>query len=212
MNRGEISQDSAEREALEIIAAFETSGDLVGLGRGWMLYSTLLSSRGRESAAASAAERAIAYSEQAGLGREQRRARGSVAWTAPHGATPVSEAMAVLEPMLASTRGRGYERSQILQGLALVTAMGGDVTGGRMMATENLAIREELGAAVRIPVARFICSEVERLAGDLDAAAEHLRAAVDVARAIDETAVLCSLAAGWPTSKPRWGTSRALSR
>ena len=184
------------REARQATAALEQLGDDHALARAWRAQAQALYWMGDRGAAAAAAERVVDLAER--IGDTQERAQGSAILVASllDGPTPAPVAIQRCEKILASADLGAPASAHTKRKLSMLYSMRGQVDEARRLIDEALAIYEELGLPLPLAAALgFESATVHWAEGDLAAAERDLRRAVDLLRAMDEKAVLSTLAA-----------------
>ena len=162
-------------EGMRAIGIFEELGDHAGLARAWRLIMNAQGVAYQFGAAAEAAQRAAEEARLAGDIRQETRAASGYAMAALYGPTPVAEAIARCEEVLAQSPGDKRLEGLTLCLLAPLRAMQGDFDEARDLYARGRQILEEIGGTLIAASTTFNASDVETLAGDLAAAEDVLR-------------------------------------
>ncbi len=178
MEQGRLSPDEFLGWAPVAISALEAEGDHRGLGRAWTTVSFAHGLRGEMEALGRAAARATHHYGLCGYSTHD--ALGFEAEALFYGSIPVDEATREAHRLLDETVDRRSE-ARVGTRLGALHAMAGRFDEARRLAAYGQTVYEELGLARPFAVALApFCMEIERLAGDLDAAASVGRRSVDV--------------------------------
>ncbi|HEY3164898.1 MAG TPA: adenylate/guanylate cyclase domain-containing protein [Candidatus Limnocylindrales bacterium] len=167
--------DQAIADTMEAIRIFEDAGDTTGLARAWRLVMVIHGVQGAYDQAASAAQSVFAYAKAAGDQRAASRGAMGYATTALNGPTPVAEAIATCDRLVAEVKGDRKAESVILVALAQLRAMACDFEEARSLYRRAATMLAELGPSVTSSTLSIETSRVEALAGDFQAAADALR-------------------------------------
>ena len=161
-------------EVEAMMPALDADGDHAGLARAWRLvaylqWDVLQYGRGSESA-----ERASEHAAAAGDDVLARSFLGSLAGVAVFGSTPVEEALAICESVLA--RARDDRKSTAIAEAALghLEAMRGNFDRARQLYRKSRASLEEFGWRLCAALTSLDSADIEVLAGDLHAAEAEL--------------------------------------
>ena len=176
-------------EAKQALRVFEELGDERGQARAWLTLSYYHQSRGHQTEARNAGERALAHASAAGDERQEAEARGRISFSLFHGAAPLDEVMPSLEKgrRLPAGRSRGY--------LGRAHAMQGRFKTARRLIAELVAALEDLGSRYEVAqVAGRNFAEIEMLAGDPATAERHLKQSYKALKDAGETGYLSSVA------------------
>ncbi|MGI8685476.1 MAG: adenylate/guanylate cyclase domain-containing protein [Acidimicrobiales bacterium] len=165
----------AEQEAQRAIGVFQAIGDERGLARAWSVVANVHWTRCRAAAAEHAQLQAVAHARAAGDEAEEAAHLGGLVGIALFGPTPVDEGVRLCEDVLARAGDRRSLEARALRALGCLRAMEGDVAGGRAVLARSIAIFEDLGWALWLAGALQVAGTVERMAGDPEASARHLR-------------------------------------
>jgi class 3 adenylate cyclase/tetratricopeptide (TPR) repeat protein len=192
---GESAAGRAIDTANRAISVLEPIDDAAGLARAWRLLMLTFGTAGRLDEASHAADRVIAYAGQAGDSRLASRSAGTIAYIVLHGPTPVREAIARCEELLASVTGDRSAEAVIGSAIAVLRAMNGEIELARELYRQSQATLAELGSGIRSSNGSIDSSRVELLAGDLDAAERELRRDHEALLGYDETYFRSTIAA-----------------
>jgi class 3 adenylate cyclase/tetratricopeptide (TPR) repeat protein len=185
---------TVEHEIAATIAIFEAEGDEAGLAMAWRLLAWVAGTACRFGDAAEASRKAVEHAGRAGDLRQERRAAATYAAAAALGPTPVDEAIAECEAAIEQTAGDRQSEGILLAVLSTLYAMQGEFDHARSLAARGRSVFDELGLTMEAARLGMETSSIERLAGDLDAAAAELRSAYDALDAVGETYVLSTVA------------------
>jgi tetratricopeptide (TPR) repeat protein len=177
------------------MAVFEQEGDFAGQARGWRLLSVIDATAGRYDRAADAAERVVNVASQVDDTRLAARGAQLFAYCVLHGSTPVDEALARCEAVMAHVRADRKAESIVLGILALLRAMTGHFDQARELYQRGREIVADLGPSVNAASTSLEASRVEMLAGDAGAAERELRGDYVVLEAMGETYFRSTIAA-----------------
>jgi class 3 adenylate cyclase/tetratricopeptide (TPR) repeat protein len=196
LRTGDETWDPAavEQEIGDTIEVFRKAGDEAGLAMAWRLLAWVAGIACRFGDAADASRHAIEHAKLAGDVRQERRATATYAAAAALGPTLVDEAIERCEAAIELTAGDRHSEGIVLSVLASLYAMQGEFDHARGLAARGRAVFEELGLDMEKARLGMEASNVERLAGDLEAAERELRAAYDALDAVGERYVLSTVA------------------
>ena len=178
--------DSVLEEAQRVIETFERAGDDAALARAWRLVMNAYGVAERFGDAATAAERAGEHARRAGDGRQESNAAFAYAQAALYGPTPVPEAIARCEAVLARASGDRRLEGVVMCLLAPLRAMQGEFEVARDLYVRGRSALEEIGARTIAANMSLKAYTVELLAGDLAAAERELRETYEVLERMDE--------------------------
>ena len=178
---------TVDDEITSTIDVFEREGDESGLAMAWRLVAWSAGAACRFGDAADASQRAVEHAQRAGDVRQERRAATAYAAAASLGPTLVDEAIDRCEAGLEQTAGDRQSEGNLLAVLAGLYGMQGEFDYARELVERGRAVFVELGLELETARVAMEASSVERLAGELDAAARELRGAYDALDAIGET-------------------------
>ena len=194
----DIDVDELLASARAAIDTFETPPDDSVLAKAWSAIAEVEWSRGRLSAARTAAERALVHAERVGDMRFQGQLRVYSVAAALFGDPPVAVCIAEAEEILQWARAHGalLEEARILQALGNIALDQRRIDEGDELRHRGWGIFDELGAPVRKAGAQgaggFVRGE---RAIRPDVVLERFRSAYDVLAASGETGLLSSVAA-----------------
>lgn len=167
--------DSVVTRATELIAGLEEDGDHSGLARAWRLLTFAHWTANQYGRAADAADRMIWHATKAGDDLTARRYAGSLAMSALFGPTPVSEAIAYCDNVLAMVSDDRKATAITEVTLAHLEAMRANFPQARIRYQRSRALLEEFGWRLTAALTSLDSAVVEMLAGDLDTAEAELR-------------------------------------
>jgi predicted ATPase/class 3 adenylate cyclase len=169
-------RDEVEREAKKAIERLEGDESAhAELAKAWRLLGFVHGTVLRYGEAAEAVQKATEHARLAGDTRQEARSASAYTLAALHGPTPVPEAIARSERLLAQGLATRQAEGLVLCVLAHLRAMQGDFDEARELYTRARALLEELGVAVVAAWTSLESSAVEMLAGDPARAEERLR-------------------------------------
>ncbi len=169
------ADDGIVERAGELITGLEAAGDHSGLARAWLLLTFAHWTANQYGRAAEAADRMIRHAMQAGEDLTARRYAGSLAMSALFGPTPVGEAIAICEHVLAQVADDRKATAITEVTLAHLEAMRANFAEARLRYQRSRALLEEFGWRLTAALTSLDSAVVEMLAGDLDAAEAELR-------------------------------------
>ncbi|HEV8545125.1 MAG TPA: AAA family ATPase [Candidatus Limnocylindrales bacterium] len=181
-------------DAGRAIEAFEAGSDQAGLARAWRLLMFAHGTAGAYDEAAAAAERVVEHARAAGDGRMATRGAIGYAVSALHGPTPVPDAIATSERLLAEVAGDRKAEGIILGVLGQLDAMDGAFERARERSDRARQMLADLGPSVTAASTSIESSRIEMLAGSIDAAQAVLRRDHDVLEAMGEHYYLATIA------------------
>src|SRR5439155_9791775 len=148
------------------IPIFERYGDEQGLARAWRLVADCHALKGRIGDLEEAALRVQEHAARAEDG--QLHAAGIAYWVGAiaFGPRPVEEGIALLEEMRTQPMPVRRVEPLVLDELAVVRAMNGEVAQARELVARALALTVELGLTLAQVLVRDRVGYVELLAGD----------------------------------------------
>jgi class 3 adenylate cyclase/tetratricopeptide (TPR) repeat protein len=183
--------ESVQREVAAAIPIFERADDDAGLARANRLLFAMHASAMRLGEASRAAEQVIERARHAGDGRIERRGSLAYVQAALYGPTPVDEAIAETERLVAAAEGDRRTQGLITTWLAQLYAMRGDLEGARSTYAAGSAMLAELGegdASLLRPSTEQ--AQIELVGGNLALAEAGLRQDADALRAMGEKYIL----------------------
>jgi predicted ATPase/class 3 adenylate cyclase len=169
------SHDSIVAQATELIEGLESAGDHAGLARAWRLLTFAYWTVSQFGSAAHAADQMIRHASQAGDETTARRYAGALAQSALLGPTPVIEAIATCEQVLAQVTEDRKATAITEVTLAHLEAMRGRFSEARVRYQRSRALLEEFGWRLTAAATSLDSAVVEMLASDLEAAEAELR-------------------------------------
>jgi predicted ATPase/class 3 adenylate cyclase len=164
-----------ERDVGQIVEVLEQAEDYAALAAASRLLSVACASAGRMEESADVAARAIEYATRAGDDRQRRIAACHYAQVATYGPTPVSEAIAKCEEILANAEGDMRTQGIVTGLLGRLEAMRGNFERARWLYNAGRAVLEEMGQSVAAASTSLDSCAVEMLAGAPAAAERELR-------------------------------------
>jgi tetratricopeptide (TPR) repeat protein len=186
--------ETVEEEIRATISIFEAAGDEAGLAMAWRLLAWEAGIACRFGDAAEANRHAVEHARRAGDARQERRAAAEYAASVALGPTLVDEAIDRCEEAIEQMGGDRQSEGIVVSVLAGLYAMQGAFDHARSLAAQGRALFEELGLEMAKARLGMEAASIERLAGDLDAAARELRSAYDALDAVGEKYVLSTVA------------------
>ena len=175
-----------ERARAELVGL----GDDRGLALAWWLLHWTRFRAGRYAESADAAEQAIVHATRSGDRREELRALGAIAMAAKWGPAPVHEALRLCHEVVERADGARLVEAFADRVRGVMLAMSGEFEAGREACIVAVSIYEELGLPVSAIGVASEREQVERLAGDPDAAEGVLRDASERFREIGDVGYL----------------------
>jgi class 3 adenylate cyclase/tetratricopeptide (TPR) repeat protein len=179
----------------EAIPALERLGAHASLARAWRLATQIYWQAGRWGEAEAAARRMIDHAHAAGDPTLGERMTASIAICLLYGPTPVPEAIARCEELLASAAGDRKAEALVSISLAHLVAMRGDLERARTLARSSRARLEELGWRFLAALSSIDSAPIEILAGDLAAAERELRRDYETLDAMGERNYIATVGA-----------------
>jgi tetratricopeptide (TPR) repeat protein len=161
---------------------------------GWRLLAWTHGTACHFGLAAEASERALEQAELAADARQQTRAATAYAAAAIFGPTPLSEAIARCERVLARVHGDRQSEGVLNALLASLLAMQGEFDRARELSRQGRGQLEELGLNMEVASVANEAWRVEMLAGDPVAAEAELRNAYDLLTQAGEKYFLSTVA------------------
>jgi ATP/maltotriose-dependent transcriptional regulator MalT len=179
----------------EVIPLLEELGDDLGLAKAWWLKSEVHVNACRWGERAKNLERALEHARKAGDSSEQSTLATFLMQALYYGPTPVDEAIARGENLLAERPDDRSLRASITGGIAGLNAMRGDFDEARRLQADARALYEALGQRFRIALWSLVAAEIEGLAGEPEAATAILRWAFQELEDMGWTSVMSTMAA-----------------
>src|SRR3990172_1922332 len=130
---------------------------------------------GRLNEAAEAADRIVEHATRVGDSRLAARIAPAVAYVLLHGPTAARGGVEGLDELLDSVRGDRKTEAIVMNALAQLRAMNGDLEEARALYRRGQATLAELGSGIESSSTSIESSRVELLAGDVDPAHPQLR-------------------------------------
>jgi class 3 adenylate cyclase/tetratricopeptide (TPR) repeat protein len=192
---GEPGEWGAEalRTAEAAIPMFERQGAHNELATAWRLIGFVHGVAGRYSQANAATVHYMAHARKAGNARLVARSGMGFAIGALSGPTPVPEAIAECERIIADGLSDRQVQSVIMCVLSQLRAMNGEFDEARRLYRQGRAMLRELGQGVSAASTSIDLARVELLAGDLAGAEREIRADYEFLKKMGETYLLSSL-------------------
>jgi predicted ATPase len=164
-----------ERETTALIPILQEREAHAELAKAWRMVAFVHGIACEWEATAAAQQQALVYARRARNSRQEARMSGAYSMALCAGPTPVPDAAARCEEILA--RGLEHRQSEtlVLCSLALLVAMQGDFARARDLYRRSRRTLEDLGAVVLAASTSLTSGRVELLAGNLQAAEEELR-------------------------------------
>jgi DNA-binding SARP family transcriptional activator/class 3 adenylate cyclase len=180
--------------AERVMPDLEAIGDDLGLAKAWWLRSEGDAIACRWRARAEALERALTHAQRATDVRDEAGTITALLAQALYfGSTPVPDAIARCEELLAGVGGDRPLRAALASTLGGLLAMQAD-SRGRELYDDAIAIYDELGLRFRRSARAHIGAQIALLAGDASAAERELRDALDALSEIGARGVHATLA------------------
>jgi class 3 adenylate cyclase/tetratricopeptide (TPR) repeat protein len=196
--RLQVDTGSGAREVREgfesLLASFEQANDDLGLGRLWSLRALVHWIEAQSAKADAAWERAATHAKRAGDERGWSEALSWLASSAYTGPVHVDEAIARCERIRAQLGGHRRAQALVLEHLAGIQAMRGDLAAARRLVDDSRAIAAELGVSMHTAVSHDE-AYVAMAAGDAASAEAVLRAGHERLSEMGEKALLADTAA-----------------
>ena len=164
-----------ESDAGTIVEVLEHAEDYAALAAASRLLSLACAAAGRMEESADVAARAIEYATRAGDERQRRIAACHYAQVATYGPTPVGEALAKCEEILANAEGDMRTQGIVTGLLGRLEAMRGNFERARWLYNAGRAVLQEMGQSVAAASTSLDSCVVEMLAGAPAAAERELR-------------------------------------
>ena len=177
-----------------VLGIFEANGDQLGLCQAWRLRAAVHWIQANSAGAEDAWQRAAVHARRAGDERQLTEILGWLASAALWGPTPAPEGIRRCERYLAEVGSQRTGEAVILNHLAGLSAMQGQVARAHELLTRGRAIFDDLGATMTSAVTHP-ASFVAMLTGDAAAAEAHLRRDYDSLQRMGEKGYLATTAA-----------------
>jgi class 3 adenylate cyclase len=166
--------------ATRAIEVFENLGDHAGLARAWRRLALASIGEWRYGDAAAQAERALEHAARAGDHTDDVALTDTYCTALYYGPEPAAAAARRCRELLESLGSDRMVRAVIVSSLAPLEAMHGAFDQARAHVEEAAEIFDELGARMARAGLAEVSADIERLAGDLNAAEDELRFAISV--------------------------------
>jgi class 3 adenylate cyclase/tetratricopeptide (TPR) repeat protein len=173
----DLSAWRAEVEAAtnELIPRLEEREANAELATAWRMVAWIHAPVCRWDAAASAQQKALEHARLAGDRRLEARLSSAYAYSLCDGPTPVQEAIARCEEMIARNLGHRQSEAVVRTSLACLLALNGNFDKARAQYRQGRSTLDDLGATVLAASTSFMLARIELLAGDPQAAERDLR-------------------------------------
>jgi ATP/maltotriose-dependent transcriptional regulator MalT len=191
---GDCSEETL-RLAEEAIPVFERDGAETELARAWRLIGLVHGIAARYGQSTDAVSRSMKHARLAGDDRLIARNAHGLASSTLLGPTPVPEAIAVCEQMIADGLSDRQAESKILCTLAQLCAMQGDFQRARALYRRGRGLLKELGQGLVAASTGIDLLTVELLAGDLANAEREIMPDYEFLSRAGETYYLSAIAA-----------------
>jgi class 3 adenylate cyclase/tetratricopeptide (TPR) repeat protein len=149
----------------EIIPLLEDLDDDLGLAKAWWLKSEVHVNACRWGQRAENLERALEHARRAGDTGEFATLAAQLVQALYYGPTPVDEAIARSEELLAERPDNRSLSASITGSAAGLSAMRGDLEEARRLQAKARALDEQFGQRFRLAARAFVSAEIETLAG-----------------------------------------------
>jgi tetratricopeptide (TPR) repeat protein len=159
----------------ELIPQLEERGAHAELAKAWRMVAWIHAPVCRWEAAAEAQQRALEHARLAGQKQLEARLSSAYSYSLCDGPTPVAEAIAKCEGMIARNLDHKQSEAIVLTSLACLVALDGDFERARAHYKQGRAMLDDLGAPVLAASTSFMLARIELLAGDPQAAERDLR-------------------------------------
>lgn len=181
--------------APELIPMLEREDAHNELATAWRMVLAIHGMAGRYRLAADAAERSIAHARLAGNDRLVSKVGGIFASNALMGPTPVREAIAQCEQLLADGLSDRQVECKVMCELAQLRAMNGELEVARALYRRGRALLLDLGQGVYAASTGIDLALTELHGGDLALAEREVKADLDFLAQMRETYFLSTIAA-----------------
>jgi tetratricopeptide (TPR) repeat protein len=184
-----------EARARDAVRIFERLGDDAGLARAWRLVFGASEEALRYGEATRAAENAIKHARKAGDSRQVARGMTGYALAALYGPTPVADAIARCEALLAEASADRRTEALVSSVLAHLYAMEGRFEAAREQYRGAQRMLEDLGSRLLAASTSIDSWRIEILADNPEAAESELRRDYAALEAMGEKYLLSTVAA-----------------
>ena len=196
--RLQVSTEDGMREVREqfdpLLVTFTAAGDDIGLGRLWHLRGLVHWIEAQSAKADTAWEHAVEHFRRAGDERGWSDALSWLASSAYTGPMHVDAAITRCESIRSQLGGHRRAQALVLEHLAAIRAMKGDVTAARPLIAGSKAILSELGISMHTAVSHYEAF-VALTSGDAAGAETTLRTGYERLTDMGERALLADTAA-----------------
>ena len=175
------------------------------MAKAWRLVSLIQGTSGRLGEAAQSIAKVLEHARLAGDQRLATRGALGLTLSALYGPTPVPDAIARCEALIAEDLPDRQVQNLIVCKVARLRAMTGDFDTAREMCLRGRAVLRDLGQGVRTASASLDLAAVELLAGDPAAAERELRPDCETLEKMGETYFLSTMAALLATAVSQQG-------
>ena len=187
--------DAALQLTDETIPALEREEAHAEVARAWRLVALVQQNSGRLGEAATSIAKVVEHARRAGDQRLVTRSALGLTLSAIYGPTPVPDAIAQCEALIAEELPDRQVQNLIACKIANLHAMNGDFDTARQMCVRAREVLRDLGVGVRAASASADLAAVELLAGDAAAAEREVRPDVEMLEKMGETFFLSTMAA-----------------
>jgi len=196
LHSGEATDWEKEAAALiETIPALEAEGAHAEIAKAWRVVALVQQNSGRLGGAAHSIANVVEHARLAGDERLVARSALGLALNALYGPTPVPQAIAQCEALIAEGLADRQVQNLIVCKIAHLRAMNGECDPARAMCRRARAVLRDLGQGVRAASASSDLAMVELLAGDPAAAEREVRPDCEMLENMGETYFLSNMAA-----------------
>jgi class 3 adenylate cyclase/tetratricopeptide (TPR) repeat protein len=175
-----------ERETAVLIPLLELRDAHVELAKAWRMVAFVHATAIRWETAAAAQQRALNYARLGQDSRQEARLSSAYAYSLCDGPTPVPEAIAACEEIIAAGLVHKQSEAIVLTSLACLVALDGDFARARELYGQARTMLEDLGATVLAASTSFMSARVELLAGNPELAERDLRGDYESLEAMGE--------------------------
>ncbi len=191
----ESDKERVVEEVERALPILEELGAHDGLARAWRVLTHVHWTAGKNADAEAAARRTIEHARLAGDRLMETRFQGSLSSIALYGPTPVVDAIALCEDLLANGGGDRRVEGLSLRVLAQLEAMRGEFERARDLYRRSRAVLEEFGWNLLAVRTSIQSGQVELLAGDPVAAEAELRKDYEALERMGERNYISTVAA-----------------
>jgi class 3 adenylate cyclase/tetratricopeptide (TPR) repeat protein len=175
-----------ERETALLIPLLEMRDAHVELAKAWRMVAFVHATAVRWETAAAAQQQALKHARLGRDSRQEARLSSAYAYSLCDGPTPVPEAIAACEAIIAEGLVHKQSEAIVLTSLACLVALDGDFVRGRALYRQARTMLEDLGATVLAASTSFMSARVELLAGNPEPAERDLRGDYESLEAMGE--------------------------